>query len=100
MKTLIMTTLLAGALLLQTTMARTIEIEVHGMTCAFCVDSLEKKFKNMDAVSSVEISLKSNKIRLKTDENQPSIDTIRQTILDTGFTPVHIEILSDEDEQN
>lgn len=100
MKTLMITTLLASALLLQTAMARTVEIEVHGMTCAFCVDSLERKFKNMDTVSSVEISLKSNKIRLETSEAEPSLDTIRQTILDAGFTPVHIEVLSDEDEQN
>jgi len=33
------------SLFLQSLSARIIEVEVHGMTCSFCVNSLEKKFQ-------------------------------------------------------
>ncbi len=39
-------------------MARTVEVNVHGMTCSFCVDSLQRKFKKMKAISKIEVSLK------------------------------------------
>jgi len=82
----------AGAILMtQGALARTVEVEVHGMTCAFCVDSLERKFRKMDSVSDVEISLKLKKIRLQTESSSPSMDTIRKTVLDAGFTPVKVE---------
>ena len=78
--------------------ARTVEIEVYGMTCSFCVDSLERKFSKMESISKVEVSLKLKKIRLETEENLPSLDTIKQAVLDTGFTPVKITVLIDEEE--
>lgn len=83
---------------IQTVHARTVEIDVYGMTCAFCVDSLERKFGKMKSVSKVEISLKQKKIRLETDDDLPSIETISQTVLDAGFTPVKITVLPDEKE--
>ena len=81
---------------LQSVQARTIEIEVYGMTCAFCVDSLERKFGDMQSISNVEVSLKQKKIRLQTEENLPSIESIKKAVLDAGFTPVKITILADE----
>lgn len=73
--------------------SRTIEVDVHGMTCAFCVDSLEKNFNKLDTVSNIEVSLKNNKIRLETGESQPTIDAIKQTVLDAGFTPISVKII-------
>ncbi len=73
--------------------ARTVEVDVHGMTCPFCVDSLERKFGKMNAVSKVQVSLKHKKVRLETEENAPSLEEIRKTILDAGFTPVKINII-------
>jgi copper chaperone CopZ len=73
--------------------SRVIEVDVHGMTCAFCVDSLEKNFNKLDTVSKIEVSLKNNKIRLETDESQPTIEAIKQTVLDAGFTPISVKII-------
>lgn len=95
MKQLFILTLFFSLVLIPTAFARTVEVEVHGMTCAFCVDSLERKFGKMESVSEVQVSLKTKKVRLETDENLPGIDTIKQTILDAGFTPTKIEVLSD-----
>ena len=95
MRQLFIVTLFFSLVLIPTAFARTVEVEVHGMTCAFCVDSLERKFGKMESVSEVQVSLKTKKVRLETDENLPGIDTIKQTILDAGFTPTKIEVLSD-----
>jgi len=87
-------------LISQTVFARTIEIDVHGMTCAFCVDAVQRKFRKMESVSKVQVSLKLKKVRLETDENQPSIETIKKTILDAGFTPIKITVHTNENSQN
>lgn len=96
MKPFLFVSLFLTALIAQNANARTVEIDVYGMTCAFCVDSLERKFGKMESVSKVEVSLKNKKIRLETDDKQPSIEVIKQTVLDTGFTPVKIKVLDNE----
>ena len=96
MKKLLLSVLISTVMLIQLGYARTIEVDVHGMTCAFCVDSLERKFNKMDSVSNIEISLKLNKVRLQTKADGPDIETIKKAILDAGFTPVKVTIVSDE----
>ena len=39
-------------------------IIVHGMVCAFCSNSLEKKLKEEDAVDQVKIDLTSKKVSI------------------------------------
>lgn len=100
MKRLLMLALLFSIVIkIQTVSARTIEVEVYGMTCAFCVDSLERKFGKMESVSRIEVSMKMKIIRLQSDEDLPTEETIKQTILDAGFTPIRITVLPDETEQ-
>lgn len=93
MKKLILTSLFFIMIVIQSTFARTVEIEVHGMTCSFCVDSLERKFKKMKHVSKVDVSLELKKIILETDKNNPSLEDIKKAVLDTGFTPVKVEVI-------
>lgn len=76
----------------QSASARTVEIEVYGMTCAFCIDSLKRKFGEMNSVSEVKVSLENKKVRVITEEELPSIDTIRKTVFDAGFTPIRVVI--------
>ena len=96
MKKILLSILISTVMLVQLGYARTIEVDVHGMTCAFCVDSLERKFNKMDSVTKIEISLKLNKVRLQTEDDGPDIETIKKAILDAGFTPVKVTIVSDE----
>lgn len=79
----------------QPVMSRILEIDVYGMTCAFCVDSLQRTFNKNEDVEKVDVSLEQKKLRLRTKSNQPSIETIRQMILDAGFTPIKITELPD-----
>jgi len=80
--------------------ARALEVDVHGMTCAFCVDSLQREFSKIKSVSKVDVSLKLKKIRLETDEQEPSFELIKQTVLNSGFTPINIRVLTDEPTQD
>ena len=97
MKRRLTLTLLATlAMMAPAAFAKTIEVEVHGMTCVFCVDSLERKLTALPSVSKVQVSLKANKVRLETDGDTPSVETIRQAILDAGFTPVKVTVINDE----
>ncbi len=93
MKILLLTTALLFSSLC---FARTVEVDVHGMTCAFCVDNLQKRFGKMESVVSVEVSLKNNKLKLVTRGDQPSVEYIKQSILDAGFTPVNVTVSKDK----
>ena len=88
-------TIITALLISSLTYGRTVEVDVHGMTCAFCVDSLNKQFNKLDTVSKVEVSLKNNKIRLETDATEPSIEFIKQKVLDAGFTPVSVKVIKE-----
>jgi len=66
---------------------QTIEVEVTGMTCPFCVYGTEKKLKKLDGVESVEVSLKKKKARIVFQEGQVAdIKAIKKAISDAGFT--------------
>ena len=92
MKQLFLLIMFSMLLLADAAFARTVEVEVHGMTCAFCVDSLERKFREMDSVEKVQVSLKAKIVRLETDENLPTIESIKKAVLDAGFTPTRITV--------
>ncbi len=94
MRPLLITALLTIGLM-QPAPARTLEIEVYGMTCAFCVDSLQRTFNKNEEVEKVDVSLEQKKVRLETRGDLPSVETIRQMILDAGFTPIKITELPD-----
>ncbi len=90
MKILLFVSFLSITLLPAAGVARTLEVEVHGLTCAFCVDSLERAFRKIETVRDIQISLEHRKLRLEVDGAQPDDETIRRTILDAGFTPLGI----------
>ncbi len=93
MKNILLAGILLAFLVPVTSGARTLEVDIHGLTCAFCVDSLERAFRKIESVRDIKISLEHKKLRLVTEGDLPDDATIRQTILDAGFTPVRITVL-------
>ena len=77
--------------------AKTIDIEVHGMTCALCVDTLNRKFNKMPGVEKVTVSMKMKKVRLEIAETSPTIAMIKQAILDAGFMPTKVTVVANEE---
>jgi copper chaperone CopZ len=97
MRYLLVSIFLGGYLQAQVVLARSVEIDVYGMTCAFCVDSLERTFGKVEAITGIDISLEKKKVRLETVGDQPSVETIKQMILEAGFTPVKVNVLPVEE---
>ena len=78
------------------TSADTIEVEVHGLTCAFCVDSLLRQLKKLPNIEQVDVSLKSKKVRIVASTEHMDIARIRKIVIDSGFTPVNIRTIEDD----
>jgi copper chaperone CopZ len=88
---LVVTLLLSSA-----TTATTIEVDVQGLSCAFCVDSLQRQLKKLPNIEQVDVSLKSKKVRIVSNADHIDIDRIREIVIDSGFTPVDIRTIEDE----
>ncbi len=72
-----------------------LEIDIDGMTCSFCVYSLEKELGKLSEVREVLISLKSNKARLTLREGtQIDSDTLQEVVLKAGYTPGEVRDVS------
>ena len=70
--------------------AEVVEVDIHGMTCAFCVEGLHRELSELPDVSKVDVSLKNKKVRIVSDGETLDIDRVREAIIDAGFTPVEI----------
>ena len=68
---------------------------VHGMVCAFCSNSLEKKLKEEEAIEQVEVDLTNKKISVLFKKGKSIEDKkLEKIITSTGFKVVKIESLS------
>ena len=73
-----------------------LEIDINGMTCPFCVYSLEKGLGKLSEVKEVLISLKSNKARLTLKEGAHiDSDTLQEVVLEAGYTPGEVRDVSE-----
>ena len=73
-----------------------LEIDIKGMTCPFCVYSLEKELGKLSEVDEVLISLKFNKARLTLKEGAHiDADTLQEVVLRAGYTPGEVRDISE-----
>lgn len=59
--------------------------EIEGMTCASCVQAIEKSVGKLDAVSSVNVNLATEKMTVTFDEGALNTSDIVHTVEDTGY---------------
>ncbi len=88
--------LFAGLLAAQANAGEVVEIDVHGMTCGFCVDAVQRNLRKLPDVEKAEVSLKLKKVRIHAKDNGLDIDRVRKTILDAGFTPIDVKRLDEQ----
>ncbi|HFE47982.1 MAG TPA: heavy-metal-associated domain-containing protein [Chromatiaceae bacterium] len=88
--------LFAGLLAAQANAGEVVEIDVHGMTCGFCVDAVQRNLRKLPDVEKAEVSLKLKKVRIHAKDNGLDIDRVRKTILDSGFTPIDVKRLDEQ----
>ena len=70
-----------------------VEMQVDGMTCPFCVYGIEKKLNAIGEVKDVSSNLKTGTVDIYLKENEKiNIDRLNKAIRESGFTPGKIKI--------
>ncbi|MFC3549579.1 heavy-metal-associated domain-containing protein [Lysobacter cavernae] len=71
--------------------AKTIEMSVNGLVCAFCAQGIEKTLKAFAATEAVFVSLENRIVAVKLkDGSDIGDDVLRKAIKDAGYTVVSI----------
>ncbi|HVK60439.1 MAG TPA: heavy-metal-associated domain-containing protein [Bdellovibrionales bacterium] len=72
--------------------AKPITVQVKGMVCAFCAQGIEKKFKALSEIASVNVSLETKLVKLDTKEGKDvPDDQIKKIITEAGYEVVKVE---------
>jgi copper chaperone len=63
----------------------TIDINVHGMTCAHCQKAVEKAVSTLDGVEKTDVNLESGKVHVTFNETQSTLKDIKKAIEEEGY---------------
>lgn len=88
-----MRTMLLGLLLGVSALAnaRTVEMDVNGLVCAFCAQGIEKTLRGFPATADVYVSLENRIVAIQLKEGTDIDDaTLRKAITNAGYTVVAI----------
>lgn len=71
--------------------AKTIEMDVNGLVCAFCAQGIEKTFKTFPATASVYVSLENRIVAVELKQGLDIEDAqLKKAIKDAGYALVAI----------
>lgn len=71
--------------------AKTIEMDVNGLVCAFCAQGIQKTLKAFPASEAVYVSLENRIVAVQLKDGSDIDDaTLRKAITDSGYTVVAI----------
>lgn len=73
----------AGLLLPIANYADTVEVEVAGLTCAFCVDSLQRQLRRLPDIEQVDVSLKFKRVRIVSRADRINIEQIKEIVINS-----------------
>jgi len=74
---------------------QSVEMQVDGMTCPFCVYGIEKKLKALGEVTYARSNLKTGIVDIKIKEDEAlDIERLNKAIHESGFTPGKIKIIA------
>lgn len=62
---------------------KNVTLQVEGMSCQHCVNSIEGALKNIGATGKVD--LKNSKVEVAYDEAKISIEKVKETIEEQGY---------------
>jgi copper chaperone len=60
-------------------------IQVEGMTCDHCMETVTKAVHSLDGVRQVSVDLDKKQVSVDFDENQTDQDAISSKIIEVGF---------------
>ena len=77
-----------------------ISVKVDGLSCPFCAYGLEKKFKEIDGASDIEIDIKKGLLTFRMEDGKTiAEDKIKDKVKQAGFTPKEVVFLNKIEEQ-
>ena len=65
-----------------------ISLKIEGMHCEGCSNRLTRVLKNLDGVNSANVSLENKKADIEYNEDEVTIEEIKQAVEDAGFQAV------------
>ena len=60
-------------------------LEVEGMTCGHCVQTITDALNSIAGLETVEVSLDKKEVGVKFNENETSLQEISDKIVEVGF---------------
>lgn len=60
-------------------------LDVEGMSCSHCENSVKKSIGELDGVQTVNVDLNTKKVLVEFDSDKVSIETIKDVIEDLGY---------------
>lgn len=61
------------------------ELDVEGMTCGGCANSVTKSIRTLDHSATVDVDLKAKKVRVSTNAN---LEAVTSAVVDAGYPVV------------
>lgn len=62
-----------------------ITLQVQGMSCSHCVNSIEESVGNLNGVKSVKVHLDNHTVEVEFDSNTVSLEEIKSEIEEQGY---------------
>jgi mercuric ion binding protein len=92
MKKFVLVPMIIGLVTSSAAFAKTVNVHVNGMVCAFCGQGITKKFGARPEVAKVDVNLKDKIVSLSVKDGQDLKDDDIQSILKaSGYTVESIE---------
>ncbi len=66
----------------------TTQIRIAGMHCATCAQAIERSLEQLDGISSAEVNLAAETLRVAFDPDAVALGDIEESIRESGFQPV------------
>jgi copper chaperone len=64
------------------------KIQVEGMTCGHCVETVTQAVNSLDGIGQVSVDLDKKQVSVDFDESRTDPDTISSKIIEVGFEVV------------
>ncbi|WP_258833567.1 copper chaperone CopZ [Peribacillus frigoritolerans] len=64
---------------------KNITLNVQGMSCGHCVNSIEGSVGQLEGINQVNVKLNDAQVEVTFNESQVSLDIIKETIEDQGY---------------
>jgi copper chaperone len=63
----------------------TVTLNVEGMSCGHCVKAVEGSVGALNGVSTVKVDLENKKVDVEFNQDEVTLDVIKETIDDQGY---------------